>query len=589
MTMIVPGTETIEVATSTLPEPSRVFLIQFLQIVREYPRNRMLLFAWIFCAYELGVSTRVLGEWLSCTDRNIRYTLAEVRSSQRGEGKTGRPPNEETRECIETGAPVTLGLTRFAGLWALVPFILLSNMLPYCHWLNTVCVSGTPLQFALTLLAVAVCGLSRVWSLNDVQDRGFALFTGRWTPLRSSQMYTWQSSLSQGAVDLFYQGTKAEEWRLVQHYPPILSNDEHVVGHQGGPEMPKGRVPKNGRNMRAHHLFMHFHLAARRFVGLCVTTTKQKLCHVAAPMLREVHHTRQLAGGEDSPIFEILDCGSYSQDSHRDLLAMHAAEQIDYLTPIRRTKVNVKQWDRGLEWGEYDLEPYVRGSEWRRPGEQQHRLCVAKTTTQISGLPEPLPTLLIIDRDKLNDPDPKAKYAVAFATTVDWPIWAQADLYPWRQDHELAFRDGIHALGLDAKPKGYDKGNPDLPLHHPDQTVEFTTHRIGLRAWICGLAYNRVRDLLDHLPDPAPSWTVLTAIRKLICRTALLQVQGGCFKVIFDPFPGDQVLAGYFAWVNASDFGIPWLHDLKLRLVIADQPIGASLPCAQMRKLLFSP
>ena len=75
----------------------------------------------------------------------------------------------------------------------------------------------------------------------------------------------------------------------------------------------------NGRKMRAHHLFMHFHLAARRFVGLCVTTTKQKLCHVAAPMLREAHHARQLASGENTPLFEILDCGSYSQDSHRDL------------------------------------------------------------------------------------------------------------------------------------------------------------------------------------------------------------------------------------------------------------------------------
>jgi hypothetical protein len=37
------------------------------------------------------------------------------------------------------------------------------------------------------------------------------------------------------------------------------------------------------------------------------------------------------------------------------------------------------------------------------------------------------------------------------------------------------------------------------------------------------------------------------------------------------------------------DFTIPWLNNLKLRLTVADQFIAASLPNAQVRKLLFSP
>ncbi len=161
------------------------------------------------------------------------------------------------------------------------------------------------------------------------------MFTGRWVPLRASQVYTWLKCIGQGAVALFSQGTKVEEWRRVRHYPVILSNDEHVVGHQGGPEMPKGKVSKNGRNMWDHHLFMTFNLAARCFASLglwefawrtyrtrelvwvscvippnkvqpavawgvqhpdhaksqraaslCVTSTKRKLSHVAAPNLR---------------------------------------------------------------------------------------------------------------------------------------------------------------------------------------------------------------------------------------------------------------------------------------------------------------
>ena len=574
--------------TADLLAPDQVFLNRFLDIVRQHPHNRTLIFAWVFCAHHLGLSSTELGPQLGCTERNVRYILAEVRDSQRGEGKTGRPRQQGPSPADDQEQPVTVGLTCWGGLWLLVPWILNSNLLPHCHWLTSVSTCGTPVQFVLTFLALAVCGLGRIWSLQDVQDRGLALFTGRWTPLRASRLYTWLKEIGAGAVALFYQATKLEEWRLVRHLPPILSNDEHVVGHQGGPEMSQGKVAKNGRVMRAHHLFMTFHLLARRFLGLEVTDTRHKLGHVAAPHLKEMVAAYQQVGGDES-VFEILDCGSYNKDAHRELLQMHTELGINYLARIRRTPKNVQQWDRGLDWGEYDLEPYVRGSEWHWPAQRRHRLCLARTTTQITGLSQPLPTLLIIDRDKLSDPDPKAKYAAAFATTTDWPAWVQVDTYPWRQDHELAYRDGIYALGLDAKPKGYRKTQPDLPVGHPQQSVQFSHHRIELCAWLRALAHNRVRDLLDHLPDPAPSWTVLTAIRKLIRRTALLQVQGDCFWIIFDPFPEQQVLSAYIAWVNEADFEIPWLNNLKLRLAITDRPIGASLPDAGLRKLLFRP
>jgi len=571
-----------------LPEEERHFLSFFAGIVGQHPRNRMLLYAWIFCAHWLGVSSDALSELMGCTDRNIRYVVAEVRQSQVGEGKTGRP--RQDRVAAEPSPGMLLGVTRYAGLWLLVPWILGSNLLPYCHWLSSVGVVGTPGQLVLTLLALAVCGLGRVWALNDLSDRGFALFSGRWTPLRASQVSTWLGQVSASAVELFYQGTKVEEWRLVGDMPPILSNDEHVVGHQGGPEMPKGKVSKCGRMRRAHHLFMTFHLAARRFVGLRVTPTKQKLSHLAAPLLQEMTQARQAAGSDQTPpLFEILDRGSYSQEAHRDLLAGYTAGQWTYLAHLRRTPANVTQWDRGLTWGEYDLEPYVRGSEWQWPPERQHRLCLARTTTLITGVAQPVPTLLVIDRDKVADPDPKVKYAAAFACANDLPLWLQADLYPWRQDHELAFRDSIHALGLDAQPKGYRKDQPDLPLDHPQQTCTMTTTPITLHTWIKALAFNRVRDLLDHLPEPAPQWTVLTAARKLIRRTALLQLQDHCLWVIFDPFPEAHLLKPYCAWVNAADFAIPWLNHLRLRLAIADQPLATTSPEHEMRKLLFGP
>jgi hypothetical protein len=62
-----------------LPEKERQFLSFFAGIVYQYPHNRMLLFAWIFCAYVLDVSSAELGDVMGCTDRNIRYVVAEVR------------------------------------------------------------------------------------------------------------------------------------------------------------------------------------------------------------------------------------------------------------------------------------------------------------------------------------------------------------------------------------------------------------------------------------------------------------------------------------------------------------------------------
>ena len=150
-----------------LPETEHQFLSYFAGIVSQYPHNRMLLFAWIFCAYVLGVSSTELGNLLGCTDRNIRYVVAEVRDSQVGEGKTGRPGKGTSTEQKETCQPsMTLGLTGYAGLWLLLPWIVESNLLPYCHWLSCTGVVGTPVQLVLTLLAVAACGLERMWAMN---------------------------------------------------------------------------------------------------------------------------------------------------------------------------------------------------------------------------------------------------------------------------------------------------------------------------------------------------------------------------------------------------------------------------------------
>ena len=82
--MILP--EAKDIQTLDVDKSAKEFLCFFLAIVRKYPQNRMLLFAWIFCAYELGVSTRLLGftithKWLGWLAGGTGATYQQYRSS----------------------------------------------------------------------------------------------------------------------------------------------------------------------------------------------------------------------------------------------------------------------------------------------------------------------------------------------------------------------------------------------------------------------------------------------------------------------------------------------------------------------------
>ena len=98
---------------------------------------------------------------------------------------------------------MTLGLTRYAGLWLLLLWILDSNLLPYCHWLSCTGVVGTPVQLMLTLLAVAA------YSLVDKQA------VDRFHPVAFAFIYPWFSMalLSTYLAAVRQRGALGQEWR----------------------------------------------------------------------------------------------------------------------------------------------------------------------------------------------------------------------------------------------------------------------------------------------------------------------------------------------------------------------------------------
>jgi hypothetical protein len=260
---------------------------------------------------------------------------------------------------------------------------------------------------------------------------------------------------------------------------------------------------------------------------------------------------------------------------------------ITYLSLARRTKTNVAQWDALLASGKLVLDPHIHHQDLWLPEERwRTNFALAVCETTIKDCNQPLPTVLIVDKDKLSDPDPKAKYVAVFFGTLDLPPGLQAQVYPWRQEHELAHRDIIHALGFDALPKGYRKLKPAKHLDDPEQVTELDTKDIFLISWFRLLAYNRVTQFLARFPEAYQGITVLTAARKFLCRPGVLLIQEGCLVVRLDPFPDSAVLTEYLVWMNERRLPIPWLRGLILRIEVADQPALATISPAQKRKLL---
>jgi len=66
-------------------------------------------------------------------------------------------------------------------------------------------------------------------------------------------------------------------------------------------------------------------------------------------------------------------------------------------------------------------------------------------------------------------------------------------MFRGRQHQEQAFRVGVHDLGLDAVPCGYDKESPDR------NRPRFQRGPLQMLGWLVALVYNAVADVAEAL------------------------------------------------------------------------------------------
>jgi len=628
MAIVVPSAESVNSLPFPLTEKQRIVAQTLLEILESQPRSRILLWATVFILQAIGIPQTVVAAWFGCSTRNLRHINQKVRSIRRGDGKTGRPPKPKEQPAQER--PPVIGYSAYAGLWLLLPLLLESHLLEFARLLPfLVPIAGlAPWQWVLTVMVLAWLGFSHPHHLRDLWDVGVALFTGRRTVLDADRARKGLKAIPRKATERFYRATARAEWDEIstplrgRRPHPWVSVDEHTVGHQGGPQMPKAKVPRFGRVRMAHHLFGTFVLGVRRFVGLVVTRANKRLCHVAPGQLAEARtHQAQAQPSGLEPhgvsdpvgarplgpwpsrakpqargIRAILDRGSHQAQAHQALQALKE-QGVTYLALARRTRRLVAYWDGLVCNGLLELHPYIHHHDLCLPPEERRDhffLAVCQTPLEVKeegGKKETIwvPTILIIDETKLFDEDPKARYVAVFFGNLDLPpgLWGQA--YPTRQEQELAHRDLIHALGFDALPKGYQKVHPEKALSDPQQETVLDTKDIFLTSWLRMLAYNRVTQFLERLPQAYRRLTVVTAARKFLRRPGLLLLERDYLVVRLDPFPDSRALTEYLAWVNEQQLAIPWLSGLRLRIEVGHKPAAQTLPPTQWRKLLSAP
>ena len=144
-------------------------------------------------------------------------------------------------------------------------------------------------------------------------------------------------------------------------------------------------------------------------------------------------------------------------------------------------------------------------------------------------------------------------------------------MFRLRQNQEQAFRVGVHDLGLDAVPCGYDKDSPDR------QRPRFHRGPLQMLGWLVALVYNAVADLAAALGEDYAGDHMRTLRRRFLNRPGQLYSTPETLIVYLDPFAGQDALLPVLDEFNAGNHRLPWFDNRRLIMSLA--PCQGSRTC----------
>jgi hypothetical protein len=402
-----------------------------------------------------------------------------------------------------------------------------------------------------------VVGLKRLFHLDQMEDPGFALLTGgRSCPTRHV-IGGWRRHLRWYEVDAFCRRTYP--WELIRGRDALVSFDEHTLPRWTSTfSLRKGYVTTRNKYMRCEKLFYGYEAERDRFLCIEGTPGHVELRDLACPLLQRV-----LQGGQPERLHALFDAGAGKADA--DVRALwELVERTPELTVTLRA---CRHPHRVRAWKQLPSGLFVCSEEpgvCKGAAPKELRLAETRTTLKDGEAADAVRT--VVCREVI--PGPKKDRWHPLFTTSDADPLAVLHAFRQRQHHEQGYRVGVHDLGLNAAPCGYDKDSPDR--HRP----RFHRGPLQMIGWLVALVYNAVADLSERLPERFRGGHVETLRRTFFNRPGQLYGTPEALIVYLEPFRGQEALLPWIDHVNAQECRLPWLDNR--RLVISPSPAARS-------------
>jgi len=408
----------------------------------------------------------------------------------------------------------------------------------------------------LTSVAMLVVGVERVFHLDEMEDRGFALLSGGYRPPSRHTVGAWRRHIPWQTADAFCRRTSP--WKWIRDQEARLSFDEHTIPRWTKKfSIRKGFITTRNKHMRCEKLFYGYDLLSRRYLLMRATPGNVELRDVACPLTRRV-----LDVGQPKHLRAYFDAGAGKSDANVRTLFDLAAEKPNLDVILRA----VRYQHRMRQWKATPREEFVRYEEpGPYGGAPPKEIYVAETRTVLKGEDESQAVRTILGRDVVRGP--KRDRWNPLYTSGDEPPYQEIKDFRQRQHHEQAYRIGVYDQFLDAVPCGYDKQSPN------PKRPRFPRGPLQMLGWLVALVLNAIMDLADQLPSRFHQAHVRTIRRTFFNRPGDIYLTPEAVIVWLDKFGEQQALQPVLDRFNAAGHRVPWLDN---RLLVLSLPTPAA-------------
>jgi hypothetical protein len=407
----------------------------------------------------------------------------------------------------------------------------------------------------LTSIFALVVGLPRIFHLDSLEDRGFALLTGGLRCPSRHPVGAWRRHLAWYEVDAFCRRTSP--WHWVRGQDAVISFDEHAIPRWTHKfSVPKGFVTIRNKYMRCEKLYYGYDVLHDRYLSVRGTPGNIELRDVSLKMLQQV-----LTCGQPRQFHALFDGGAGKSDADvRSLLDLAAqTPHLDVTLRACRYPGRVKIWKAlpADEFTAYEEDGVCVGAP---PKE----IRLAETTTTLKGESDEKAVRTIVCREVVPGPK-KDRWHPLYTTRRDEP-WEVLQAFRTRQHHEQGYRVGVHDEYLNAVPCGYDKQSPNR------RRPRFHRGPLQMIGWVAALVYNAVGDLAARLPERYHGAHVSTLRRTFFNQSGQLYLTPNTLIVQLDHFADQEALTPLIDSFNRKCSRLPWLD--ARRLILSLTPPG---------------